>query len=132
MFQSFRDIVGVEIAAIAFRSAETEQASFLDQIAGPDSAHELWVGDMNGAIVGFVSLKVDSESGVGELDLNAVHPDHANKGVGAQLHAHAKALGAKVATVGVGGDASHAPARRAYEKAGFGPAIPSLWYYRTL
>ena len=34
--------------------------------------------------------------------------------------------------VGTGGDPSHAPARRAYEKAGFGPAIPSLYYYRAL
>jgi len=36
------------------------------------------------------------------------------------------------ATVGVGGDPSHAPARRAYEKAGFGPTILSLWMYGSL
>ena len=39
---------------------------------------------------------------------------------------------ALVATVGTGGDPSHAPARRAYETAGFGPAIPSLTLYRLL
>jgi hypothetical protein len=37
-----------------------------------------------------------------------------------------------LATVGTGGDPSHAPARRAYAKAGFGPAIPSLTLYRLL
>jgi hypothetical protein len=31
-----------------------------------------------------------------------------------------------------GGDPSHAPARRAYEKAGFGPAIPSVSLYKLL
>jgi hypothetical protein len=37
-----------------------------------------------------------------------------------------------VATVSTGGDPSHAPARRAYEKAGFGPAIPSVSLYKLL
>lgn len=136
VFQSFREIVGAEIAPIAFAKAEAAQAAFLDQIAAADSTHELWVAVEDGALIGFVSLKVDAESRIGELDLNAVHPDHAGQGVGGALHQHAlarmKALGAVVATVGVGGDPSHAPARRAYEKAGFGPAIPSLWYYRAL
>lgn len=136
VFASFREIVGPDIAVVAFKSAETEQASFLDQIASADSSHELWVAVKEGAIIGFVALKVDANTRVGELDLNAVHPDHAGKGVGGKLHAHAlarmKALGAVVATVGVGGDASHAPARAAYAKAGFGPAVPSLWMYKTL
>ncbi len=48
-----------------------------------------------------------------------------------RLHAMREA-GMRVATVGTGGDASHVPARRAYEKAGFGPAIPSLYLYRSL
>jgi hypothetical protein len=38
----------------------------------------------------------------------------------------------RVATVGTGGDPSHAPARRAYEKAGFDREIPSVWMYRPL
>ena len=37
-----------------------------------------------------------------------------------------------LATVGVGGDHSHSPALRAYEKAGFGPSLPSVWMYRVL
>ena len=40
--------------------------------------------------------------------------------------------GMLLATVGTGGDPSHAPARRAYEKVGFGPALPSVWLYRRL
>jgi hypothetical protein len=40
--------------------------------------------------------------------------------------------GMAVASVGTGGDPSHAPARRAYAKAGFGPAIPSLTLYTLL
>jgi ribosomal protein S18 acetylase RimI-like enzyme len=134
-FQSFRDIVGDKIAPVAFKSAEAEQAALLDQIAAPDSGHELWVAVKGSAPIGFVSLRVDG-SGLGELTLNAVHPSHAGNGLGADLYklalARMKALGASVATVGVGGDPSHAAARRAYQKAGFGPAVPSLWLYRAL
>ena len=43
-----------------------------------------------------------------------------------------RAAGIKVATVGTGGDDSHAPAYRAYEKAGFGPGIPNFYLYRML
>jgi hypothetical protein len=46
--------------------------------------------------------------------------------------ARMKALGAALATVGTGGDPSHAPARRAYEKAGFGVGIGSVHLYRLL
>ena len=43
-----------------------------------------------------------------------------------------KAAGMQLATVGTGGDPSHAPARRAYEKAGFSVHIPSIYMYRKL
>ncbi len=46
--------------------------------------------------------------------------------------ARMRELGAEVATVGTGGDPSHAPARRAYAKAGFGPALPSVYAYARL
>jgi hypothetical protein len=40
--------------------------------------------------------------------------------------------GMRVATVGTGGDHSHAAARRALEKSGFGPALPGVYLYRSL
>jgi hypothetical protein len=33
---------------------------------------------------------------------------------------------------GTDGEESHAPARRAYEKAGFGPAAPSVYLFKAL
>ncbi len=86
--------------------------------------------------MGFVAVSLDKETRVGEIGLNAVHPDLSGRGIGTRLYRHAievmKAAGMKVASVGTGGDPSHAPARRAYEKAGFGPAIPSIWMYRAV
>ncbi|MGE6761629.1 GNAT family N-acetyltransferase [Corallococcus interemptor] len=81
-------------------------------------------------------MKVDPETHIGEIGLNAVHPAHAGHGVGTRLYeyalGHMKRAGARVATVATGGDASHAAARRAYEKAGFHAAIPSVWLCRLL
>jgi len=65
-----------------------------------------------------------------------MHPAHAGQGIGAAMYAFVlermKSAGMKAATVGTGGDPSHAPARRAYAKVGFGPAIPSVSLYRLL
>ncbi len=87
-------------------------------------------------IAGFVSWKADAASKIGEITLNAVHPDCGGKGIGTSLYVHAlaalKAAGMQLATVGTGGDPSHEPARRAYEKAGFTTHIPSIYMYRRL
>lgn len=87
-------------------------------------------------IVGFVSVRLDGERQVGEIGLNAVDPARAGEGIGTAMYEHAVAhmrqAGMKVATVGTGGDPSHAPARRAYRKAGFDIEVPSMWMYRKI
>lgn len=136
VFRSFRDIVGPSIADVALAAAETEQADLLADLCKPDTPQKVFVAELNGEIVGFVSLSLDDTQKVGEIGLNAVRPDRAGQGIGTQLYEFAleemRTAGMKAATVGTGGDPSHAPARRAYEKAGFGPSIPSLWMYRSL
>jgi GNAT superfamily N-acetyltransferase len=136
VFRSFRNIVGEEIAAIAFTHADAEQAKLLVDVCAADSPHHVLVVTLDGEIVGFVSFTIDAGKRTGEIGLNAVHPDHAGKGIGTwmyeQVLAHMKERGMALATVGTGGDPSHAPARRAYAKAGFGPAIPSISLYKLL
>ncbi|MEM8646439.1 MAG: GNAT family N-acetyltransferase, partial [Pseudomonadota bacterium] len=87
-------------------------------------------------IVGFVSITLDHTTLLGEIGLNAVHPSQCGRGYGTQLYTHAldvmRQAGMKAASVGTGADPSHAPARRAYQKAGFGPTLPNQWMYRTL
>ena len=136
VFRSFREIVGEQIAALAFADADAEQAKLLDDICAADSTHHVLVVTIGDEIVGFVSFTIDAEKRMGEIGLNAVHPNHAGRGIGTKMYEHVlarmKELGMAVPTVGTGGDPSHAPARRAYEKAGFGPPIPSLYLYRLL
>ena len=136
VFSSFRRIVGEEIAALAFADADAEQARLLDDICAAGSGHHVLVVTVDGETVGFVSFTIDAAKRTGEIGLNAVRPDHAGQGIGTWMYQHVlarmKELGMALAVVGTGGDSSHAPARRAYEKVGFGPAIPSVYLYKLL
>lgn len=136
VFRSFRDIVGEEIAALAFTHADAEQAKLLEGICAAGSGQHVLVVTVGEEIAGFVSFTIDAAKRMGEIGLNAVHPDYAGRGIGTWMYEHVmacmKGLGMALATVGTGGDASHAPARRAYEKAGFGPALPSIYLYKLL
>jgi GNAT superfamily N-acetyltransferase len=80
-----------------------------------------------------VAVQMNRETEVGEIGPNAVDPTHAGQGIGTAMYEFAladmRAAGLKVAT---GGDRSHAPARRAYRKAGFDREIPSVWMCRAL
>jgi GNAT superfamily N-acetyltransferase len=136
VFASFRSIVGDRIAALALADADAEQARLLDDICAPNSGQTVLVVEVEGVTVGFVSYSIDAAKRTGEIGLNAVHPDSAGMGIGAWMYdyvlAQMRELGMVLAVVGTGGDDSHAPARRAYEKVGFGPAIPSVYLYKLL
>jgi GNAT superfamily N-acetyltransferase len=136
VFASFRSILGDDIYHLAQAREDAAQGPFLRSLLEPDSGWEVHVADLAGRVVGFVSLQVNRETLVGEIGLNAVHPDVAGQGIGSSMFefalARMRAVGMRVATVATGGDASHAPARRAYEKAGFDVEIPSVWMCRKL
>jgi ribosomal protein S18 acetylase RimI-like enzyme len=69
------------------------------------------------------------------VQLLAVHPDYQNQGIGTELNlfalAEMKKQGMIVAQVETGGDPSHAPARKSYEKAGYAP-LPVVRYFQVL
>jgi GNAT superfamily N-acetyltransferase len=136
VFRSFRDIVGEEIAALALADADAEQGKLLDDVCVADSGHHVLVVTLDGDAVAFVSYTIDAAKRTGEIGLNAVRPDCAGRGIGTWMYDYVLArmaeLGMALAVVGTGGDSSHAPARRAYEKAGFGPFIPSIYMYKLL
>lgn len=89
----------------------------------------------DGSIVGFVAVKLHSSSSMGEVYTIAVDPDFQGQGIGSALMEFAlcwmKDAGMSVAMVETGGDPGHAPARRTYEKAGFG-LLPVARYFKKL
>jgi ribosomal protein S18 acetylase RimI-like enzyme len=137
VFASFREILGEEIYRRAQAHEDEKQGALLTSLLREDSGWEVYCAqDAGGEVVGFVSLQLDADRLVGEIGLNAVHPEHAGKGIGTSLYQHCvermKAAGMRVATVATGGDPSHAPARRAYVKAGFDVEFPNVWMCRLL
>lgn len=136
VFKSLRALLGTEIADVALAFAEAEQAKLLDGLCAAGSASRVYVATLNERPVGFLSATLDEATKVGEIGLNAVHPDFAGRGIATDLLNFAldemRRAGMKVAAVSTGSDESHAPARRAYAKAGFGPTIPTQWMYRLL
>lgn len=136
VFASFNALVGEEIGAVAFACADREQADLLDTLCDEAPHTPMLVALRNGEIVGFSSYSLDRATKLGEIGLNAVHPDHAGHGIGARLYETVlekmRSEGMKAACVSTGADSSHNPARRAYEKAGFSHALPSVTLYRTL
>ena len=136
VFASFRSILGEDIYNLAQAPEDGAQGGLLTSLLAPESGWEVYVADLVGVVVGFVSVQLNLNTQVGEIGLNAVHPSYAGKGVGTAMYDYAlermKEMGICVATVATGGDASHRPARRAYEKAGFTVQIPSVWFCRKL
>lgn len=136
VFSSFRAILGNEIYELAQAREDKAQGELLASILDPESTWEVYAVELSGIVVGFVSVRLNMDTKIGEIGLNAVQPDNAGKGVGTAMYnfavARMKEVGMRVATVATGGDPSHAPARGAYRKAGFDVEISSIWMCQKL
>lgn len=111
----------------------SQQKAVEDVCAAEDT--NVWVAIADGSTVGFVAVKLDSESRMGEIYMIAVDPDFQGRGVGTTLMKFAlawmKDAGMSVAMVETGGDPGHTKARRTYEKLGFG-LLPIARYFKKL
>ena len=132
----FRAIMGDELYAAACPAWRDEKARQVRGACEPDSRAIVLVAERGGQVVGFITAYADAGSGIGEIGNNAVHPDWQNQGIATRLYEHVldrfRQLGLRFARVRTGLDPSHAPARRAYEKAGFHIQLPAVTYYRAL
>ncbi len=132
--ESLAELLGADLNALVYPDWETTQHQELLE-ATADEGSSMWVADCNGEVEGFVVIDLDPLAKVGEICLIAVHPRAQSAGVGTRLTQfaldHMRRSGMTLATVATGGDASHAPARRSYEKAGF-VALPLVRYYAAL
>ena len=111
----------------------SQQKAVEDVCAAQDT--NVWVAIDAGSTVGFVAVKLDSESSMGEIYMIAVDPDFQGDGFGTALIKFAlawmKDAGMSIAMVETGGDPGHAPARRTYEKLGF-RLLPIARYFKKL
>ena len=98
----------------------------------------IFVCERNGKIVGFITFVLSDreETPIGAIGNNAVDPECGEKGVGQEMYQavfeHMKACGMKAVSVTTGLDYAHAPARKAYLRAGFDRELRRVTYFRKL
>jgi ribosomal protein S18 acetylase RimI-like enzyme len=105
------------------------------EAACSDAAVRVWVASEAPATAGFVALKLHPEDRMGEIYMIAVDPDFQRRGIATRLIEHSvrffQDAGMSIVMVETGGDPGHAPARRAYEAAGF-RLLPVSRYFKGL
>lgn len=133
IFTSFEQILGPKIYPIIYPDWRKRQAEGVEKLSTNEKIN-LWVAQADGKVIGFIAYEL-YEDKTGEVQLLAIHPEHQNHGIGTALNTFAlqkmKEGGMKLAVVATGGDESHAPARKSYEKAGYTP-LPLVRYYKDL
>ena len=136
VFESTRNIIGDELFEITYPDPNARKRNSISTACNENDPTLVWVAEQDGEIAGFITVIFNHEKLVAEIGNNAVSPSHQGSGIGTQMYEFVlkqiKQTGMKSAVVTTGGDEAHAPARRAYEKAGFSGAVPSVEYHIKL
>ena len=132
VFESFEEVLGSQLFARFYPNWRAQQSEAVAEALG---ANPTWVALVDAEVAGFVNVVFDDAEKSGEIFMIAVEPDLQRRGVASALTELAlsemKRRGATLATVATGGDPGHAPARKAYEAAGFVP-FPQVLYAKLL
>ncbi|MDX1566981.1 MAG: GNAT family N-acetyltransferase [Longimicrobiales bacterium] len=127
VFDSLEEAMDADVYAHFYPDWRVTQAEAVRNACTDDDVH-VWValareGPEEEAVAGFVALKLHGEDRMGEIYMIAVDPEHQRRGIARNLTSHSmqwfEDQGMAVVMVETGGDPGHAPARRAYESAGF-------------
>ena len=135
IYDMFRQVYGDDKLALVTPDTATAKG---EQVRSHCQRAPEWVfvAEEEDRIVGFATCRLDRDSKTGEIGNNAVDPDCGLKGIGQQLYAAVLAYfrqeGMAAAKVGTGLDWAHAPARRAYERAGFNIKHENVTYWQKL
>ena len=113
---------------------QVRQNSDIEKLLNSDP-HNGWLAIENGAVLGWVGLRLHAEDSMGEIDILAVDPCAQRSGVARLLIEAAfdrlKNAGMKIVMVETGDDPGHASSRATYEKLGF-ERWPVARYFREL
>ena len=135
VFDSIQEVMDAEVYKVFYPNDwRVVQQKVVEDVCAAEEIH-VWVAVEEDAVVGFVAVKLHAEDSMGEIYIIAVDPDFQGQNIGTALTAFALdwmgQAGMSIAMVETGGDPGHAPARRLYEKAGFG-LLPIARYFKKL
>ena len=135
IYRMFRRCYGDELFRLLMPQSDTVKG---EQIRAHCERHPDWtlICEEDGRVCGFVTFRLDPDRGLGEIGNTAVRPELRGRGYAQQLYAAAldrfRQAGLRFAKVHTGLDEAHAPARRAYEKAGFNLRHEDVEYFQKL
>ena len=135
IFASVRDVLGDDIFLRLHPDWKANQADAV-RSSCTNGARDVFVAVANGRPVGFVAIALNAfHERMGVIDIIGVDPDYQRRGISSALTEiaakHMRDRGMDIAVVETGGDPGHAPARAAYETAGF-TLLPIARYFRLL
>lgn len=134
VFDSIQSMMDPDVYRELYPDWRVNQQKAVEDVCAAEDTH-VWVAIEDVSTVGFVAVRLHPASKIGEIYMIAVDPDCQRRGIGTALTDFAldwmKGAGMSVAMVETGGDPGHSPARRTYEKTGFG-LLPIARYFKKL
>ena len=135
VFASVRDVLGDDIFLRLHPDWKADQEEAVRSSCTNDE-RDVFVAVAGGRPVGFVAIALNAfHERMGVIDIIGVDPDYQRRGISSRLTEfateHMRSRGMDIAVVETGGDPGHAPARAAYETAGF-TLLPIARYFRLL
>ena len=135
VFLSVRNVLGDDVFLRLHPDWRADQTEAVRSSCTNDD-RDVFVAVADLQPVGFVAVGLNTfQERMGWIDIIGVDPDYQRRGVSAELTEfaieHMRRHGMDVAVVETGGDPGHAPARAAYEAAGF-TLLPIARYFRLL
>lgn len=135
-FDSLRALLGKDLFSALHPDWEREKAGEIRRACEGEGGAQVAVAEKGGRVVGFITLYPAIRPRMGGIGNNAVHPNSQGVGIGTRMYEYAlqrlREEGVRFVEVSTGADPFHAPARRAYEKAGFSVQFPGVTYYQDL
>lgn len=132
--QMSREALGDTISDLLNPAGDAESKGIQVKAQIESGQYGIAVCEHDGKIVGFITWHVNGP--IGDICNNAALPGTGIKGIGQTMYGFVleklRQAGVKAVRVTTGLDWAHAPARRAYERAGFKKHLDSTTYYMEL
>lgn len=135
VFASVRSVLGHDVFLRLHPDWRADQAEAV-RSSCTNEDRDVFVAVADGRPVGFVAVALNAfHERMGWIEIIGVDPDHQRRGIGSALTEfateHMRSHGMDIAVVETGGDPGHAPARAAYDAAGF-TRLPVARFFRLL
>lgn len=133
VFEKYREALGDKIFADLYGDWKAQK---YNRVYKGLTSGRGYVALVNGEVAGFIFYEIDEGKKKGIVEENAVHPEYRGLGIAGKMYDFVllkmREEGMKYAMVTTGLDEAHAPARRAYEKAGFDKTLESVRYFMEI